>query len=269
MGFKYNNLTFKKLFENVFTIDDIGFDTMYLIEGKEKALLIDTGWGIFNIPELLRSITSKPVTVVVTHGHPDHACGAFWFDEVYVFEDEMPLVKNCFNREYRMMDYKKLLKNRIGENFSKDSWFDAKLNRIKKLNEGYKFELGDLTLEVIAMPGHTNGSIVLLDEGNKLLFTGDSVIAGQVWMHLDVSTSLSIYLKSLQKIRALGEKYNRLLPAHGNTPIEPSYIDEMIMGVGEIIKGKIKGKPFQTHAGNGLKCEFKNCGIVYNENHLL
>ncbi len=269
MGIKYSSLTFRKLFENVFAIDDIGFDTMYLIEGEEKALLIDTGWGIFDIPELLRRITSKPVMVIVTHGHPDHACGSFWFDEVYVLENEVPLLKNCFDIEYRKMKYENLLIDRINDKSLIESWFNAELKHINVIREGFKFELGNLTLEVITMPGHTDGSIVLLDEKNRMLYTGDSILKGQVWLHLDVSASLSVYLKSLQKIRDLGNKFDRFLPAHGDSPLETFYIDEMIMGVEKIIEGKIKGKPIQTHAGLGLNCEFKNCGIVYNENRLI
>lgn len=56
-------------------IDEYGMDAMFLLEGDEKALLIDTGTGVFDIPELVRQLTNKPVMVALTHGHIDHAGG--------------------------------------------------------------------------------------------------------------------------------------------------------------------------------------------------
>ena len=44
----------------------------YLVVGEEKALLIDTGFGIYSLKEKVRGITELPVTVVNTHAHPDH-----------------------------------------------------------------------------------------------------------------------------------------------------------------------------------------------------
>jgi glyoxylase-like metal-dependent hydrolase (beta-lactamase superfamily II) len=57
---------------------------MYLIEGKEKAALIDTGVGVGDLKPFIRELTDKPLIVLVTHGHVDHALGAVSFDEVYM-----------------------------------------------------------------------------------------------------------------------------------------------------------------------------------------
>ena len=65
-------------------IDEYGMDAMFLLEGDEKALLIDTGTGVFDIPELVRQLTNKPVMVALTHGHIDHAGGMNQFEEVYL-----------------------------------------------------------------------------------------------------------------------------------------------------------------------------------------
>ena len=53
-------------------IDEFGMDALFLLEGSEKALLIDTGTGLFDIPALVAELTDKPLIVALTHGHVDH-----------------------------------------------------------------------------------------------------------------------------------------------------------------------------------------------------
>jgi glyoxylase-like metal-dependent hydrolase (beta-lactamase superfamily II) len=53
-------------------IDDNGMDTMYLVAGAERCLLVDTGYGIRDLPALVASLCPLPATVFDTHGHPDH-----------------------------------------------------------------------------------------------------------------------------------------------------------------------------------------------------
>lgn len=54
-----------------------GSQNMYLLEGDEKALLIDTGWGSGTLRPYVERLTQKPVQVILTHGHLDHSgsCG--------------------------------------------------------------------------------------------------------------------------------------------------------------------------------------------------
>ena len=53
----------------VFYMEDYNNDSMYLVEGKEKALLIDTGLGGGNVRKMAESLTSLPVELAVTHGY--------------------------------------------------------------------------------------------------------------------------------------------------------------------------------------------------------
>ena len=49
---------------------------MYLVEGTEKAALIDTGYGVGNLKGYIKTLTEKPLIVLITHGHLDHVAGA-------------------------------------------------------------------------------------------------------------------------------------------------------------------------------------------------
>ena len=57
---------------------------MYLVEGDKKAALIDTGSGLGSLKPVVERLTDKPVTVLLTHGHVDHAMGAAEFSDVYM-----------------------------------------------------------------------------------------------------------------------------------------------------------------------------------------
>lgn len=61
-----------------------GTENMYLLEGEEKALLLDTGYGVGNLREYVERLTEKPVIVANTHYHPDHSAGNGEFEQVYL-----------------------------------------------------------------------------------------------------------------------------------------------------------------------------------------
>jgi glyoxylase-like metal-dependent hydrolase (beta-lactamase superfamily II) len=61
-------------------------DCCFLILGKEKALLWDTGIGIDHLRPLVEKITDLPVTVLISHDHFDHIGGNAEFDEVWCYD---------------------------------------------------------------------------------------------------------------------------------------------------------------------------------------
>ena len=89
---------------NWFTIDRIDDETIiiseyrhweethcYLLNGKEKSLLIDTGLGISNIYDEVRKLTDNPVAAVATHIHWDHIGGHKYFPEFYAHAEELEI----------------------------------------------------------------------------------------------------------------------------------------------------------------------------------
>ena len=61
---------------------------MYLLAGKKKAILIDTGFGTIDLKKIVQSLTSLPVEVILTHGHADHIGGTSFFERVYLNEKD-------------------------------------------------------------------------------------------------------------------------------------------------------------------------------------
>ena len=74
---------------------------MYLVEGKEKAALLDTGTGIGSLKACVQKLTDKPVMVLLTHGHVDHAMGAPEFEEVYMNHKDDYIYKEHCSLEFR------------------------------------------------------------------------------------------------------------------------------------------------------------------------
>jgi hydroxyacylglutathione hydrolase len=258
----------KQVADKVWAIQDNTHVTSYLVECEEKTLLIDTGWGLGNLAELVQSITSLPVTVVFTHGHPDHVCGAFQFSDLHISSEDKNLLNGFYNRETRKNIIENRFKDQCPADFSKENWVNAKIGNVSTVQEGYVFELGGRKLKVIETPGHTPGSICLLDKENELLFSGDSIQTAPVLMHLDTSLSLSIYFDSLIHIYSFEEDYSTILPSHGETPLNKSVLEELINGVSDILEGKLVGTLEQTFFGEGLVCKFKNTSIIYDKNRL-
>ena len=59
-----------------------GSQNLYLLEGEEKALLVDTGYGTNTLAAFVKTLTDKPLLVANTHFHPDHAGGNGEFPSV-------------------------------------------------------------------------------------------------------------------------------------------------------------------------------------------
>ena len=86
-----NAFTTKAIADGAWHIQDARGGVIYLVAGRERALLIDTGWGEGDLPAHVATRTDLPLTVVNTHGHPDHSSGNGQFDEVYIHTADLPL----------------------------------------------------------------------------------------------------------------------------------------------------------------------------------
>ena len=75
--------------EKIYCILDAGNSSFYVVEGEEKAAVIDTGItaGAKILP-VIRELTDKPLLLVITHAHPDHMYHIDEFDEIYMCHEE-------------------------------------------------------------------------------------------------------------------------------------------------------------------------------------
>jgi glyoxylase-like metal-dependent hydrolase (beta-lactamase superfamily II) len=98
------------------------------------------------------------------------------------------------------------------------------------LAEGSRIKFGEIDLEVLHTPGHTEGSVCLLATGERLLFSGDTLFAGS-WGRTDLpGGSDDQMVGSLARLSALPTDL-RVLPGHGRqTTIEAErpWLDQIV-----------------------------------------
>jgi glyoxylase-like metal-dependent hydrolase (beta-lactamase superfamily II) len=75
--FKNADLTISVLDKGVWVVETADMTTMYIVEGEERALLIDTGTKCDSLDRIVRRITAKPFDVVLTHNHIDETIKIF------------------------------------------------------------------------------------------------------------------------------------------------------------------------------------------------
>lgn len=255
---------------DTWAIDDHGGDVIYLVAGDERALLVDTGWGVGDLPALVASLTSLPLIVVNTHGHPDHALGNGQFERVHIHAADEPSVRTppSGERRRRTMDH---LPRPLPPGFDPDTWARSVPEALVPVQDGHAFDLGGRTLEVIALPGHSPGSICLLDRQAGLLLTGDSIHSGTIWLHLQNSLPLSQFFDHLRRVQGLAGAFDHILPAHGDLstfPLPRGSLDDLIAGIERILSGEVIGRDEHTFAGDGLRCDFELCSIIYRPDRL-
>lgn len=264
----FDRLVIREVGEKTWQIVENDHVAMYLLTGNKKALMIDTGWGIGNLPGALKTLTDLTVSAVITHGHPDHVCGAFNFNEIFISKDDKSSLEVFYKKEIRTKIIENRFKGPFPVDFSKEQWINKKIKKVEIIGEGYIFDLGDRRLGVISNPGHTAGSISLLDETNGYLFSGDSVKYDQILMHLDSSLNLSVYLESMKHLYSFRKSFQRIFPGHGGIIESNDILDEIITGVSDIENGELKGVPEETFFGPGIVAKLNRCSIVYKAERL-
>lgn len=230
----FGNYTSWKLDAKTWVIQFMdGSEYMYLLEGEEKALLLDTGYGAGNLRAYVERLTDKSIVVVNTHYHPDHAGGNGEFDVVYMSEGQKldaPSIEQPMTTPFDLgsLPY---------PNYEK-----------RYITTGDKLELGNRTVEVFeAKPAHCNSSLFFLDRGHKMLFVGDEFEAGQVLLFdnsknpeapYDVKERLHNFKENADMLLTMQEEYTFVLPNHNGTPIAKDYLQEFAELVDAIYRGE-------------------------------
>lgn len=212
---------FRKRVYAIFTesLDGAGNPWIFLIDGPMKAMLIDTGFGLGNLLGLVNEIThNKPLIVVNTHAHSDHALGDFQFDEIYCHQYEAPdlerlkqnpdpwrrLFDDAGNCRYTLFDKKDLIAKK-----------DFKIIPVE---DGHLFDLGEnYQVELIHLPGHSCGMSAFLDKTDRILFAGDYTHSyGTEETHPYARyCTVSAMQRKLKEIVARRAEFDYVYPGHG------------------------------------------------------
>jgi glyoxylase-like metal-dependent hydrolase (beta-lactamase superfamily II) len=169
--------------------EEVGEANAWIIGDDEEVIVIDPGEDAGSVLELVGE--REILAVICTHGHARHIRAAVEVAE----RDEAPVALHRFDR---------LLWRSVHKDVP-----DI------EMDDGGRFDVADVQLEVIHLGGHTPGSVSLYCEDLEVVFTGDALTASGPVPHEGLYTDFP------GQLSAIGERLldlpmaTRVLPGHG------------------------------------------------------
>ena len=200
---------------------DEDFVRWFLLCGEKEAVLIDTG-VIGNAREIAEKLTELPLRVINTHADRDHIAGNKDFNTFYMHPAD-------FAQYYHQMP----------------------LQNAEALWDGEVIDLGDRRLEIIHTPGHTCGSVAVLDSKYRFLFSGDPVQTGDIYM-FGPYRNMQAYIKSIGRLEKRKEEFDLIFPCHGECPLKNDILEPLRKEAAEVLAGKYSGETIELH-GNKIR----------------
>ena len=219
-----------KIDNNTWRIEDDHHVRFFLLTGTKEALLIDSGMQVNNAKEIAEGLTSLPIKLLNTHADRDHIGSNYEFETFFMHPAE---ASNYYNTQKQSGEF-------------------------IPIEEGDVFDLGDRPLEIISLPGHTPGSIAVLDINARALISGDPIQDGTIFM-FGVQREIHAYMKSLRKLDKYRSRFDKIYPSHGTLPVYPELIDELYEAAEGILQGKYEPTVAEFH---GTQVYFYDVGAA-------
>jgi len=183
----------------------------FLFVGTEKALLVDTTNFPGPLDEAVKHLTDKPVILVNTHADEDHISCNDRFPEAFMHPAEY-----AYYARTRKAAYAKAM----------------------PLQDGEVIDLGGRSFEVILLPGHTFGSIALLERETGILVGGDSISDTPVFIFGDMR-DLDAFQVSLKRLLRRIDQISVVYPSHGTFPLEKEQIAKELSCAEKLQRGEL------------------------------
>lgn len=210
----------RKIAPGTWRIESDG-DYSFLIEGDDKAICIDTGYGCGDIRAFCQSLTEKPLTEVLSsHDHFDHTANNYLFDNCYMTAATARTASTPF-ASFEGIEYPKDYKKTI-------------------IKQGDIIDLGGRTLEIFEVHGHAEGGTLFLDSREHILFSGDEIGPWRdaCW------DSIEDYAAQLRNLLSRKDEYTCIWGAFGNDAFPVSLLEDMLACCEDILNGE-EGKPYE------------------------
>ena len=213
-------------------------ESVYVVEGEDKALVIDAGAEMPHLSKAVATLTDKPLMLALTHGHGDHVGGVVSFPEAWIHPADTSMIGEGA-RQYGI--------------------------KVNLLSDGEIIDLGGRQIEVLHTPGHTSGSVTFFDKERHYGFSGDAfgstnlLLFGGTFRDLINTTS-----RTAEYMRKNG--IEKLYPGHyhGDNPETlQRVLDEKKMSE-ELLSGQRKG--VEEASGNGLNHAIHDYGVTIRYN---
>jgi glyoxylase-like metal-dependent hydrolase (beta-lactamase superfamily II) len=204
----------------------------YIVIGKEKNLMIDTGMNMDECIEAIKKgleeikVDLSKTDIFITHMHADHSGlavvlaredrvvyfnrkeiemflsfkGDYWENVIAFMRRHGFPFDEAENAVYRHPGYKYIAKGYVN---------------LHPIMDGDVIDLGNFIFHCIQTPGHTPGHTCLYEPDKKIFFSGDHIlydITPNISAWSDEEDFLGDYLKSLEKVENIDVRL--VLPGH-------------------------------------------------------
>jgi hydroxyacylglutathione hydrolase len=173
-------------------------------EATSRAAVVDPGGDVDRIRDFVELLELEIDVVLVTHGHFDHAGGAAELAAATGARIEGPnrgdehLIRGLHEHGAQF--------GVQGRGFTPDRW----------LNDGDRISVGEVVIDVVHCPGHTQGHVAYFHEPSRFAFVGDTLFLGAIGSWESAEGDLPQLLTSIRsKLFPLGDDV-RFLPGHGD-----------------------------------------------------
>ena len=177
---------------------------IWLVCGRERDLLIDSGSGLVSLCEQVASVRSGRILAVATHCHFDHIGSHHEFGERAVHAREAQYLEEPDREAVLIEPYAtvEMFSALPPGGYDQGEYAILPAPATQIVEDGDILDLGDRHLEVIHTPGHSPGSIALWEAATATLFSGDTVYDGPLvtdtW-----NASLDDYVRSVERLQDL------------------------------------------------------------------
>ncbi len=156
---------------------EFGGGNMWLVEGSERCLIVETGVGFAPLREFLEAQTDKPIIAFTSVGYYDHAGGLHQFDERLIHKDDAHRLREP-SRHNTVAEYymNAGFTGRPQDGFDPATFVMPACEPTRLLADGDTIDLGDRVLEVLHLPGVTDGTCGLFERQSGALFTGEAFV---------------------------------------------------------------------------------------------
>ncbi len=233
----YQEIEVHKLSETIYRITNPTKEHMFLIVGKERAVLIDSGGGYGDLPGTIRGITDLPVSLYHTHVHPDHVGGDGFFREAWITEEDRSLIGNAVSWKARK-GFMRMVRPDLEEEFDRIPHVELPEDFVwHRISDGDVVPLGGVSLRVIGTPGHTKGSVCFLHEQEQVLFVGD-LLARKTTLLARGGTSLSVFMGTLCSLCEMLPELAWIYNSHNEGIIPKEAVWNLLVLCVEILNGE-------------------------------
>lgn len=189
------------------------------VQGRGRALLIDTGMGLVSLVDSATDLFGGPVTALATHGHDDHIGNHHEFAECIAHPLEAALLEQpalqtldpvaAWGTEaidaLRRMGYpmqERYFVTALPSGFVAGTYRQRPARVTRLVDEGDVIDIGDRRFEVLHLPGHSPGSIGLWEAATGTLFSGDAVYDDALLDEL-AESDIGAYCRTMERLLAL------------------------------------------------------------------